>query len=51
MEEMKCKCGKEMELVETYRRGRREHNVYKCDCGETKTERGKLVPNKPGRGW
>lgn len=49
---MKCdKCGKEMEHIYTYRRGRREYDVYECGCGETKTEKGRKIPNNPGRGW
>ncbi len=48
---MKSKCGNEMELSETYNRGRREYNVYSCECGETKIVRGNLVPNKVGRRW
>ncbi len=48
---MKCKCGNEMELIETYHRGRREYNVYKCECGEIKTERGNLIPNNVNRRW
>jgi len=49
---MKCdKCGNEMELADTYQRGRREHEVYQCECGETKTVKGRKIPNNPGRGW
>lgn len=43
---MNCdKCGKDMELVEHYKRGRRYWNTFFCQsCNIKKIEKGGLVP-------
>ena len=47
---MNCdKCGKDMECVEKYKRGRRYWKVFSCkSCSIKKLEKGEVVPyNRP----
>ena len=48
---MKCKCGNEMILTETCKRGRWVRGYYHCEkCGENKSEKLRLIPYKRPKG-